>query len=192
MFFAVRKRAPCGVWERRRSNVSGPDHSFPAGSDWLRACLVVNRGLMAHTERVHELRSEVPSAEELNARRVEGWRLAAVVWERDVREAEQAGRHVYEVVPFGLRVADDCMHLVEDPHEREVILAALELIVQDYPLSKVAAELNRRGYRTREHSLWNAATVFELLPRLIDTGPRVFSSAEWAERRQRLFNVLQQ
>jgi hypothetical protein len=31
-----------------------------------------------------------------------------------------------------------------------------------------------------------------LLPRLIDTGPRVFSSQEWAQRRQRLFQAIQQ
>jgi hypothetical protein len=147
---------------------------------------------MPQIERVHEAKAEPPSGEEMRARAAEGWRLAAVVWEREITDIVQRERHVFEVVPFGLRVADDCMHLVEDPHEREIIMTALELIVQDNPLSKIAAELNRRGYRTRDSGMWNAASVFDLLPRLIDTGPRVFSSTEWAVRRQRLFQSIQQ
>ena len=147
---------------------------------------------MPQTERVHEPKGEAPSPEEIQTRAADGWRLAAVVWERDVPDVPGRARHVFEVVPFGLRVAEDCMHLVEDTREREVIMTALELIVQDYPLSKVAVELNRRGYRTRDTGLWNAASVFDLLPRLIDTGPRVFSTAEWAERRQHLFQSIQQ
>ena len=55
-----------------------------------------------------------------------------------------------------------------------MILLALELIVQDFRLSQVATELNRRQYRTRAGTQWNAASVFELLPRLIDVGPRIF------------------
>jgi hypothetical protein len=95
-------------------------------------------------------------------------------------------------VPYGMRVADDCIHLVEDQQEKDIIMLALELIVQDFRLSQIAVELNRRDFRTRSGQPWNAASVFELLPRLIDIGPRIFSSQEWAERRQRLFHVLQQ
>ena len=143
-------------------------------------------------ERVHELRGLAPSAEELRNRGQDGWRMAAVVWERDVESDDTALRPVNEVVPFGLRVASDCEHLEEDRQEKEVILKALELIVLDYRLSQIAVELNRLKYRTRAGTGWNAASVFELLPRLIDVGPRIFSSQEWAERRQRLFQVLQQ
>ena len=79
-----------------------------------------------------------------------------------------------------------------DDAEKEVILLTLELIVQDFRLSQVAVELNRRKYRTRKGTGWNAASVFELLPRLIDVGPRIFSSQEWADRRQHLFQAIQQ
>ena len=111
---------------------------------------------------------------------------------RGLESGDPALRPVNEVVPFGLRVASDCEHLEEDRQEKEVILKALELIVLDYRLSQIAVELNRLKYRTREGTGWNAASVFELLPRLIDVGPRIFSSQEWAERRQRLFQALQQ
>ena len=143
-------------------------------------------------QRLHENRPTAPGAEELQAKAAEGWQLAAVIWERETEVPEAEQRPVEEVVPFGLRVADDCRHLVEDQREKEVIMLALELIVQDFRLSQVAQELNRQKYRTRSGAPWNAASVFELLPRLIDVGPRIFSSQEWAERRQRLFQVLQQ
>lgn len=143
-------------------------------------------------QRIHEQRSAAPSAEELQARAAEGWRLSAIVWERDA-DADASGRRpVHEVVPFGLRVADDCQHLEEDVQEKEVILLALEYIVQDLRLSQVATELNQRKFKTRKGTAWNAASVFELLPRLIDVGPQIFSSKEWADRRQHLFQVLQQ
>lgn len=143
-------------------------------------------------ERIHEQRVTPPTSEEVLARTDEGWRMTAVVWERDVEADASKKRSVNEVVPFGLRVADDCQHLVEDHVEAEVILLALELIVQDYRLSQIAVELNRRKYKTRNGTSWNAASVFELLPRLIDVGPRIFSSQDWADRRQHLFQAIQQ
>lgn len=147
---------------------------------------------MRMKQRLHEHRSVAPSVDELQAKAAEGWQLAGIVWEREAEMREGEQRPVQEVVPFGLRVADDCMHLIEDRSEKEVIMLSLELIVQDFRLSQVAQELNRQNYRTRAGARWNAASVFELLPRLIDVGPRIFSSQEWAERRQRLFQVLQQ
>jgi hypothetical protein len=97
-----------------------------------------------------------------------------------------------EVVPFGLKVAEDAVHLEREPREHEVLLHTLEFIVQDLPLSRVAVELNRLGYRTRRGTTWNAATVFELLPRLIETGPRMFTSEEWVRRRRSRFQSIQQ
>jgi len=141
---------------------------------------------------MHETATEPPTPEAIQAKARDGWHLAALVWERDSADQPGAARHVYDVVPFGLRVADDCLHLVEDENEKEIILTALELIVHDYPLSRIAAELNQKGRRTRDNTAWTAASVFDLLPRLIDTGPRIFSSQEWAHRRQRLFQALQQ
>ena len=99
---------------------------------------------------------------------------------------------VYEVMPYGLRVADDCIHLEEEPTERAVLMRTLEFIVQDMGLSQVAVELNKLGYRPREGSQWNASKVFELLPRLIESGPRMFTSEEWVRRRRSLFQSIQQ
>ena len=65
----------------------------------------------------------------------------------------------------------------------------LELIVQDLPFSKIASELNERNYRTRSGAKWDPISVFDLLPRMIEVGPRIFTSEQWAERRQQLFKV---
>ncbi|MBI3679431.1 MAG: recombinase family protein [Acidobacteria bacterium] len=109
----------------------------------------------------------------------------AIIWEREIATAE-SGEAVREEVPFGLQVAPDCRTLEENAGEKTVILEMFEGIVQDKRLSRIAAELNQRGYRTRRGGHWTTAGVFELLPRLIEVGPRVFPTTEWAERRQRL------
>lgn len=115
-------------------------------------------------------------------------RPIACLCETNMRTPE----HLYEVVPFGLRVADDCVHLEQEPRENDVLMLTLEFIIQDLPLSRVAEELNKLGYRTRTSARWNAASVFELLPRLIESGPRLFTSEEWVKRRSRVFRALQQ
>jgi hypothetical protein len=60
------------------------------------------------------------------------------------------------------------------------------MIVEDCPLSQVSLEMNRRGYRMRDGQTWTPAALFKLLPRMIQMGPRLFSSEEWMMRRQRL------
>ena len=80
--------------------------------------------------------------------------------------------------------------MVESPSERQIILIALDMIVEDRPLSHVADELNQRGYRTREAQPWTPAVLFALLQRMIQVGPKVFSSEEWNTRKQRLPRVV--
>jgi hypothetical protein len=59
----------------------------------------------------------------------------------------------------------------------------MEFLVQDHPLSKVARELTEMGFQTRDGSPWSPVAVFNMLPRLIEVGPTIFSSNEWEERR---------
>ena len=70
------------------------------------------------------------------------------------------------------------------------MITALDMVVDDRPLSQVADELNRRGYKTRDGKLWTPSALFTLLPRMIQVGPRVFTSDEWSTRRQRLPRVV--
>ena len=115
--------------------------------------------------------------------------MAAVEWERE-SEAAVVPEQLTEEVPFGLQVGDDCRHLQENIAEKQVLILIMEMIVQDRKLSQIADELNQRRYRTRQGNSWNPATVFNLLPRLIEVGPRIFTSDEWVLRRQHLFKVV--
>ncbi len=141
---------------------------------------------MPKIERIREELSCLPSAEYLQYKAAAGWKLAAIEWEREAETDAQAGALKLEV-PFGLRVAKDCVHLEENPAEKEILMLAMELIVQDRSLSQVAEELNRRGFWTRDGLKWGPVPVFDLLPRLVEVGPRIFSSEDWAERRQHLY-----
>lgn len=131
-------------------------------------------------ERIHQ---EVPASfgSDDIARRVEqGWKLVAVVWERELAEPDIKA----EQVPFGLQIASDATHLEENPTEQEILRLMMELTVQDGPYSAIAEELNQRGYRTREGMKWTPVSVFQMLPRLIEVGPRIFASHEWQRRRE--------
>ena len=146
---------------------------------------------MAAKERIREQLSSLPTLEYLVERVEAGWKPVAIEWERESSAAGSgADREVKEEIPFGLRVSDDCSGLVESPTERQIIITALDMIVDDRPLSQIAEELNRRGLMTREGKPWTPSALFTLLPRMIQVGPRVFTSSEWVTRKQRLPRVV--
>jgi hypothetical protein len=143
---------------------------------------------MPKIERVREVVQGPLLQDYVNQKAQEGWKLAAVEWEREIEETP-AGR-LSDDIPYGLRVAPDCNHLEENASEKQALVLMMDLIVQDAPLSLVAEELNRKGFRTRNGSNWTPGSVFDMLPRLIQVGPRIFSSAEWTERTRHLFRMV--
>lgn len=146
---------------------------------------------MAKKERIREALGGLPTLDHLIKRSEGGWKLVALEWEREAESAPLTeNQRVMEEIPFGLKVADDCSGLVENPFEKQIIITALDMIVEDCPLSQIADELNRRGYKTRDERPWTPSALFTLLPRMIQVGPRVFTSDEWNSRRQRLPRVV--
>jgi len=137
-------------------------------------------------QRVREVPAGPLSQDYLSQKANEGWKLTAVEWEREV--ADQPGE-LSEEVPYGLRVSPDCTHLEENSAEKQALILMMDLIVQDAPLSVVAEELNRKGYRTRSGANWTPGSVFDLMPRLIQVGPRIFSSNDWTARTRHLFRM---
>ena len=133
---------------------------------------------MSKHERVREPAPEVITPDYVEERRRAGWKLVALEWERP---SDRPAPEQIEV-PYGWRIASDCRHLEEDSAEQETLVAMMDMIVADTPLSKVASELNRSGHRMRNGSLWSAPAVFNLLPRLVETGPRLFGSEAWTRR----------
>jgi hypothetical protein len=120
----------------------------------------------------------------------EGWKPVAVVWERQVEEGAPEKSNITEDPPYGLKISEDCLQLEQDIQEKEALLVMFEMIILDKPLSEIAEALNQRGFRTRHNTKWTPGTVFDMLPRLIEVGPRVFTSEEWVVRRGRLMNVV--
>ena len=144
---------------------------------------------MSRLQRVREVPS-VPLTEDYVSRKAsEGWKLTAVEWEREVEEPAGQPGPLSEEVPYGLRVSADCSHLEENASEKQALIQMMDLIVQDAPLSLVAEELNRKGFRTRAGANWTPGSVFDMLPRLIQVGPRIFSSTEWSARTRHLFRM---
>lgn len=144
---------------------------------------------MAKVERIREVVTGSVDLEYMRQKAEAGWKLAALEWRREI-EGEDARQVIVEEIPYGLRVASDCSRLEEDPQERGVLMQMLELIVQDYSITRAATELNKRGLRTREGGYWTPVSLFNMLPRLIEVGPRIFSSDEWETRRDRLLRMV--
>lgn len=145
---------------------------------------------MARIERMREILTGILTPADIERRSAEGWKAAAVVWERQVDDGAPAAANIRDDVPYGLKISEDCLALEEDIQEKEALLAMLEMIIQDKPLSEIAESLNQRGFKTRHRTKWTPGTVFDMLPRLIEVGPRVFTSEEWVVRRGRLMNVV--
>jgi len=144
---------------------------------------------MARIERIREAVQGLPDSAYLAKMAEAGWSLVALEWQRAIESEEAAGK-LFEEVPYGLRVSNDCCHLEENPAELRVLVLMMDEIIRDRPLSRVAAALNEAGYRTRQGDLWGPIQVFNLLPRLIEVGPRIFSSADWEVRRQQIYKAV--
>jgi hypothetical protein len=135
---------------------------------------------MMKTERVRQAITGPLQQADLKQNSEKGWKVVAIEWEREVESTQQ---RLPGEVPFGLELSPDTHQLVEDPDEREILFQLMELMVEEGSYARIAEEINRRGYRTRDGSRWTPVSVFEMLPRLIEVGPHVFRSEEWQKRR---------
>jgi Recombinase len=145
---------------------------------------------MARIERIREVVTGPVEMDQWKQKTDAGWQLVALEWRREIEGEEPEHTIIMEEIPYGLRVASDCNRLEENPDERNVLMQMMELIVQDLSVSEVASELNRKGLRTRRGSPWSPVHVFNMLPRLIEVGPKMFSTDEWEQRRERLFRAV--
>ncbi len=139
---------------------------------------------LSNVERIRECPATTPSDPYFRQKLDSGWRLVAVEWERDVPKTVTQFLPLGEDVPFGSQVSDDCQRLQDNTQERLVLTRMLELIVKDQSLSAVAAELNKSGYRTRPGREWTPGAVFDMLPRLIEVGPRIMTDADYIGRKR--------
>jgi hypothetical protein len=146
---------------------------------------------MAYVERIRDMIGQ-PLLEEIVRQRVSaGWHLVSVEWRRELPDSETPTDGAYpEDIPFGLRISEDCKRLELDPNEQQALLQMMEMLVQDFSFSSIASDLNEKGFRTRDGKRWNPVAIFNMIPRLIDVGPRLFSTEEWEARRQKFARMV--
>jgi hypothetical protein len=133
-----------------------------------------------------------PLLEQIVQQRVTaGWQLVSLEWRRELPDSERPTEGAYpEEIPYGLRISEDCKRLEVDPGENQTLLQMMEMLVQDFSFSSIASDLNEKGFRTREGKRWNPVAIFNMIPRLIDVGPRLFSTEEWEARRQKFAKMM--
>jgi hypothetical protein len=142
---------------------------------------------MAYYERIRDMISEPFSPEIIRQRTAAGWQMVSIEWRRELpdQEAPTEGTAFNEDIPFGLRISDDCKRLEVHPHEHQALMVMMEGLVQDFSYSAIVSDLNEKGLRQRGGRAWTRVAVFNMIPRLIEVGPRFFSSDEWDKRRQK-------
>ena len=112
-----------------------------------------------------------------------GWKLKAVEWEKEVDVPMETAAPTDQPAPYGFEIVPDAARLRQNPHELDVLMTILELIVVEKGVSYIAEELNVRGFKTRQGTPWSSPAVFNLLPRLIELGPDLLKSNDWQSRR---------
>ncbi|HEY3615324.1 MAG TPA: hypothetical protein VGK96_00845 [Candidatus Sulfotelmatobacter sp.] len=141
---------------------------------------------MAHFERIRDVISGPFSPEVIRQRTAAGWQLVSLEWRRELPESEAPSEGAFsEDIPYGLRISEDCQRLEIDPTENRVLVTMMELLVQDFTYSSIVSDLNEKGFRMRNGKPWNRVALFNMTPRLIEVGPRLFSTEEWRKLRQR-------
>jgi len=142
---------------------------------------------MAYFERMRDVISGPFSPDIIQQRTAAGWQMVSIEWRRELPDAEAPPDSAFaEVIPYGLRISDDCKRLEVHPAENQALLIMMDLLAQDFSYSAIVSDLNEKGFRQRDGRPWSRISVFNMMPRLIEVGPRLFSSEEWEKRRIRL------
>ena len=142
---------------------------------------------MSYFERMRDVLSEPFSPEIIRRRTSAGWQMVAIEWRRELPDTEAPpDRGFNEDIPYGLRISDDCKRLEVDPYENQVLLLMMDLLAQDFSYASIVSDLNEKGFRTREGRPWTRVAVFNMMPRLIEVGPRLIASEEWEKRRKQI------
>ncbi len=146
---------------------------------------------MAYVERIRDMITQPLLEEIVRQRTTAGWHLVSLEWRRELPDSETPTEGAFpEDIPYGLRISEDCKRLEIDPNEQQALLQMMEMLVQDFSFSSIASDLNEKGFRTRDGKRWNPVAIFNMIPRLIDVGPRLFSTEEWEKRREKFARMI--
>lgn len=139
---------------------------------------------MAYFERIRDVISGPFSPEVIQQRTAAGWQMMSIEWRRELPAGEAPTEGAFDDdIPYGLRISEDCSRLEVEPKENQTLMLMMELLGQDFSYSSIVSDLNEKGFRMRDGKPWNRVAVFNMMPRLIEAGPRLFSSEEWKRLR---------
>jgi hypothetical protein len=142
---------------------------------------------MAYFERIRDVMSGPFSPEVIQQRTKAGWQMMSIEWRRELPAGEAPTEGAFDDdIPYGLRISEDCSRLEVEPTENRTLMLMMELLGQDFSYSSIVSDLNEKGFRMRDGGPWNRVAVFNMMPRLIEAGPRLFSSEDWKRLRQGL------
>lgn len=137
---------------------------------------------MPNFERIRDVISGPFSPEVIQQRTASGWRMVSIEWRRELPDSESPSEGAHpEDIPYGLRISDDGLRLEVDPVENHALMLMMDLLGQDFSYSSIVSDLNEKGFRTRSGHPWSRVAVFNMMPRLIEVGPRLFASDEWKQ-----------
>lgn len=141
---------------------------------------------MAYFEHMRDVIHGPFSPDVIRQRTAAGWQMVSIEWRRELPDSEEPPEGGFnEDIPYGLRISDDCQRLEPEPTEHQVLMLMMELLVLDFSYSSIVSDLNEKGFRMRDGRPWCRVAIFKMIPRLIEVGPRFFSSDEWEKRRQK-------
>jgi hypothetical protein len=142
---------------------------------------------MAYFERIRDVISGTFSPEVIQQRTAAGWQMVSIEWRRELPDRETPTEGAFgETIPYGLRISEDCQRLEVDPRENQVLMLMMDLLGQDFSYSSIVSDLNEKGFRMRDGGPWNRIAVFNMMPRLIEVGPRMFLSDDGKSRQDKL------
>lgn len=146
---------------------------------------------MAYFERIRDTVTGPVLDAVVRQRLAAGWQPVSIEWRRELPDSERPTEGAFaEEIPYGLRISDDCKRLEIDATENQILLQMMESLVQDFSFSSIASDLNEKGFRTRDGKRWTPVAIFNMIPRLIDVGPRLFSTEEWERRREKFARMV--
>ena len=146
---------------------------------------------MAYFERIRDTVTAPVLDAVVRQRTGAGWQPVSIEWRRELPDSERPTEGAFaEEIPYGLRISDDCKRLEIDETENQILLQMMESLVQDFSFSSIASDLNEKGFRTRDGKRWNPVAIFNMIPRLIEVGPRLFSTGEWERRREKFARMV--
>src|ERR1039457_2342220 len=137
---------------------------------------------MAYFERIRDVVSGPLSPAVIQQRTAAGWQMVSIEWRRELPDSELPTEGAYgEDIPYGLRISEDGLRLEVHPTENRALMLMMDLLGQDFSYSSIVSDLNEKGFRTRSDKPWSRVAVFNMMPRLIEIGPRLFASEEWKD-----------